>query len=134
MATEMMKEIDWETFPESDGEPMAETQPNMVQMVDLIFALGALFRGQGRGDHTAVGGNQLMYFNRNNGLDHISPDVYVILDYPPPPPPSWRTWIEGKFPEIVFEITSPSTQNVDLSERTNVGKRWRYATLGVKEY
>ncbi len=123
MATETMGEIDWDTFPESDGEPMAETQANMIQMMDLIFALSCLVKGQGRDDSTAVGGNQLMYFNPHNGREHISPDVYVILDYPPPPPPSWRTWIEGKFPEIVFEITSPSTQDVDVSTTPGRGKR-----------
>lgn len=112
---------------------MAETQANMVQMVDLIFALNVLVENQGRGDHTAVGGNQLMYYNKLNGRDHISPDVYVILDYPPPPPPSWRMWDHGKFPEIVFEITSPSTADNDVSEEVGKGKRWCYGTLGVKE-
>ncbi len=83
MATETRTEIDWDTFPESDGEPMAETQANAVQMVDLIFALTTLVANQGRGNVTAVGGNQLMYFNPAYGRDHVAPDVYVILDYPP---------------------------------------------------
>ncbi len=134
MAIEMLAEIDWDTFPESDGEPMAETQANAVQMVDLIFALTSLVKSQGRGDETAVGGNQLMYYNKLNGRDHLAPDVYVILDYAPPPPPSWRMWEHGKFPEIIFEITSPSTADSDVSEEAGKGKRWRYGMLGVKEY
>jgi len=134
MATEVMTEIDWDTFPEDDGEPMAETQANAVQMMDLIFALSYVFQVQGRDDHTAVGGNQLMYFNERNGRDHLAPDVYVILDYAPPPPPSWRMWEHGKFPEIIFEITSPSTADVDVSDEVGKGKRWRYGTLGVREY
>src|SRR5437867_893255 len=32
-------EIDFSTFPDSDGEPMAETVANRIQMVDLIWAL-----------------------------------------------------------------------------------------------
>ncbi len=39
-------ELDFSTFPESDGEPMAETVENMTQMVDLIFALNGLLRAR----------------------------------------------------------------------------------------
>lgn len=134
MATETMLEIDWDTFPESDGEPMAETQANATQMMDLTFALSYVFQVQERDDRTAVGGNQLMYFNRDNGREHVAPDVYVIFDYAPPPPPSWKMWEHGKFPEIVFEITSPSTADIDVSEQVGKGKRWRYGMLGVREY
>jgi hypothetical protein len=39
------------------------------------------------------------------------------------------TWVEGKFPEIVFEITSESTVAEDLGP-----KRFLYARLGAREY
>jgi len=126
-------EIDWSTFPESDGEPMAETTAHAIQMVDLQWALQTLFAMQGRDTRTAVGGNQLMYYNERDGLEHVSPDVYVIFDRKPPPPPSWKTWVEGKVPDIVFEITSPSTQAQDLSVEPK-GKRRLYAELEVGEY
>ncbi len=134
MVVQTYPEVEWDSFPESDGEPMAETQANAIQMVELGFALSYVFEVQGRADRTAVAGNQLMYVNPANGRDHIAPDVYVILDYAPPVPPSWKTWVEGKFPEIVFEITSPSTQAIDVSEEEGRGKRWRYGQLGVREY
>jgi len=81
----------------------------------------------------AVGGNQLMYWNPHNGREHVSPDVYMVLDYTPPLPAKWQTWIDGKFPEIVFEISSPSTW------RTDVGEGWEdkpalYKRRGVREY
>ena len=38
MTTYTPPEIDFSTFPESDGEPMAENTENLVQMIDLIFA------------------------------------------------------------------------------------------------
>ncbi len=129
---EARKGIDWSTFPESDGEPMAETNENQVQMIDLMFALRYLFQVQGRTNVT-VAGNQLMYYNERSGLDHVSPDVYVALDVPPPGPSSWKTWLKGKFPDIVFEITSPSTVAEDLSDRPR-GKRRLYAELGAREY
>ena len=74
-----------------------------------------------------------MYYNQHDGREHMSPDVYVILDRRPPAPPSWKTWIEGKFPDIVFEIASPSTQKEDVSLAYK-GKRALYARLGVREY
>jgi Uma2 family endonuclease len=122
------REIDFSTFPESDGEPMAETFENMTQMIDLMFALRKLLREQGR-TRIAVGGNQFLYYNEHNGRDHCSPDVYVALDVTPGNRPTWKTWLEGKCPDIVFEITSPSTQDEDLGP-----KRRLYARLGAREY
>ena len=133
MVTRARPGIDFSTFPESDGEPMAETSANAIQMVDLQWTLQTLFDRQGRLETTTVGGNQMMYYNEHNGWEHISPDVYVIFDRPPLAPPSWKTWVEGKFPDIVFEITSPSTQTQDLSTRPR-GKLTLYERLGVREY
>ena len=126
------EDIDFSTFPESDGQPMAETRDNVIQMVDLQWELQALFSLQGRAPVT-VGGNQFVYYNPANGRDNISPDVYVVFGVAVPSPAKWRTWVEGKFPDIVFEITSPSTQAHDLSEGPR-GKRRLYAELGAQEY
>ncbi len=122
------REIDFSTFPESDGEPMAETLENQTQMIDLMFALRRLLREQGR-TRVAVGGNQFLYYNEHNGRDHCSPDVYVALDVEPGNRPTWKTWVEGKCPDIVFEITSPSMQDEGLGP-----KRTLYARLGAREY
>jgi len=132
MVTRITSPVDYSTFPESDGEPMAETFANAVQMIDLQAALRTLFTQQGRA-RIAMGGNQLMYYNQYDGHDHISPDVYVIFDRQPPPPPSWKTWIEGKFPELVFEISSASTQEIDVGTGPK-GKVRLYGELGVQEY
>ncbi len=128
MVTYTRPEIDWDTFPGSDGEPMAETVENAIQMVDLQFALRCLLETQGR-VRVAVGGNHLMYYNQRNGRDHISPDVYVALDVAPGLRPTWKTWEEGKFPDIVFEITSPSTEDVDRGSKLEL-----YTRLGAREY
>src|SRR5438093_2882392 len=113
MTTGTRREIDYSTFPEDDGEPMAETLANQLQMIDLIYALQTLVARQGRPE-VAVGGNQLMYYNPQSGWDHVSPDVYVSFRVPGPPPPSWRTWVQGCFPDVVFEITSGSTWQEDV--------------------
>jgi Uma2 family endonuclease len=124
--------IDFSTFPDSDGEPMAETLANRIQMIDLIWALGLLLARQGR-TRAIVSGNQFIYYNPANGRDHVSPDVYVVLDRDPPAPPKWQTWVEGKFPEIVFEISSESTMREDVGPRER-DKPALYARLGAREY
>lgn len=128
MSTRFYPDIDFSTFPESDGEPMAETFENQVQMIDLMAAFRRFFREQGI-SRVAVGGNQFLYYNPLNGHQHCSPDVYVALDVAPGNRPTWKTWVEGKCPDMVFEITSPSTARVDLEEKPGL-----YARLGAREY
>jgi Uma2 family endonuclease len=124
--------VDYSTFPEDDGEPMAETLANQIQMIDLIWDLHTLFIAQGR-PQVAVGGNQLMYYNPLNGREHLSPDVYVSFAVPGPPPPSWKTWEMGGFPDLVFEITSASTWHEELGPKPG-HKLALYTRLGVQEY
>ncbi len=128
MTTYTKPEIDWSAFPDRDDEPMAENIENAVQMMDLIVTLKALLRTQGRARYV-VGGNQFLYYNQFNGRDHISPDVYVGFDVEPGGRPSWQTWVEGKAPDIVWEISSTSTQDEDIGH-----KRALYARLDVQEY
>jgi Uma2 family endonuclease len=128
MTTRTKPTLDFSTFPESDGEPVAENTANLLQMMDLIFSVQSLFASQGRTRYV-VGGNQFLYYNEHNGRDHVAPDVYVGFDLPRRRRPSWKTWIEGKSPDIVWEITSESTQREDLGH-----KRELYERLGVQEY
>ena len=126
-------EVDLSTFPTGDGKPVAETYANYLQMTYLQFALRRLLRSQGRLP-AVIGGNQFLYYNPYNKREHLSPDVYVGFDLAPPTTRDvWFTWIEGKAPDIVFEITSPSTQRTDVSAGPR-GKRTLYAQLGVREY
>jgi Uma2 family endonuclease len=118
-------EIDFSTFPETDGLPMAETEVNLVQMIDLILQGKQAL--EPRGHH--VGGNLLVYYDRNDGWKHLSPDVFVALDVDAAPRESWKTWIEGKFPEVVFEVASPSTRDRDIGAKVRL-----YTQLGAREY
>ena len=126
-------EVDLSSFPTGDGKPMAENFVNQIQMVGLQDALRQLLESQGR-LRAAIGGNQfLYYYNQHNRRDNLSPDVYVALDVTAGARNVWFTWVEGKTPDIVFEITSPSTQRKDLSREPH-GKLTLYGRLGVREY
>ena len=119
------QEIDFSSFPESDGAPMAESLENMIEM---IFGMNFLMELQGRTDF-AVGGNQFLFYNPLNGREHFSPDVYVALGVPPGPRRTWKTWVEGKCPDLVMEITSGSTEDEDTGTKLR-----KYGELGAREY
>ena len=118
-------EIDFSTFPGKDGKPMADTERNQREMINTMFALRQLLEPLGH----HVGGNLIVYYNPANGLDHLSPDVFVALDRDAGLRESWKTWLEGKFPEVVVEIASPSTGGRDIGEKLD-----RYGALGAHEY
>lgn len=118
-------EIDFSTFPDSDGLPVAENEINLQQMLDLILQLRQALGP--RGDH--VGGNLLIYYDPADGRRHVSPDVYVALESGSAPRKSWKTWEEGKFPEVVFEISSPGTSREDIGSKVRL-----YGDLGAREY
>jgi len=118
-------ELDFSSFPESDGAPMAESRENMIEM---IFGLSYLMQVQGR-TQFALGGNQFLFYNPHNGNDHLALDVYLALDVPPGLRNNWRTWEEGKCPDVVMEITSVSTQAEDVGTKLR-----RYGQLGAREY
>src|SRR5690348_11789343 len=113
--TVVTRAIDFSTFPTSDGEPMAETPWHRRQMKNLIFNLENLTT-----DHPQlyVGGNMLMYYNSQSGWDHVSPDVFVTFDVLQGDRGTWETWKEdGRFADVVFEITSASTYAEDLGKK-----------------
>ena len=133
MATQMRAEapgswLDLATYPASDGEPRAENESNRIQMTDLIFSAQRLLEAQGQ-LRSHVGGNQFIYYVPGDRNRHVAPDVYVVLGVEPGVRERYFTWLEGKFPDVVFEITSPSTDRVDLEEKPAL-----YARLGGREY
>jgi Uma2 family endonuclease len=55
--------------------------------------------------------------------------VFVVFGVPDKRRRTYKVWEEGQTPDVVFEITSPSTKAEDLGSKKGV-----YAYLGVKEY
>ncbi len=134
MTTQTKPIVDLSSFPTGDGKPLAETYRNGTQMLDLLFVFYRLMEAQGRTRFT-VGGNQFLYYYYNpyNKRENLSPDVFVALDVAPGPRDVWFTWEEGKCPDVVFEISSPSTGRNDLGTGPK-GKLRIYAELGAREY
>ena len=112
-------------YPETDGKPMAETDLHRNLMVRLINLLQRFFAGR----KAYVSGNLLLYYEEGNIYKSVAPDCLVALGVEQRDRRIYQTWVEGKVPDVVFEISSNSTQREDL------GKKMRlYAELGIQEY
>ena len=115
-------------YPESDGEPMAETDTHREQMTDaVIHPLKHFLHETGQPGY--VSGNNMLYYEEGNPRAVVSPDGYVVMGLGDYPRRVYKLWEEGKVPDVVFELTSSSTRQKDLRE-----KRWLYEELGVREY
>jgi Uma2 family endonuclease len=112
-------------YPESDGKPMAETDVHRDWMVRLIELLRERYRGQ----RVYVSGNLLMYYEEGNPKKFVSPDAFVVKECDPGRRRIFKTWAEGRTPDVVFEVTSKSTRREDRVTKPQI-----YALLGVKEY
>lgn len=114
-------------LPESDGKPMAETDLHRNVMVYVIEALEERFRAE---HDVYVSGNIFLYYrDEDHEFKSISPDVLLVKGVEKKQRRIYNMEVERKTPELVFEMTSPSTKTEDLGN-----KRFIYASLGVKEY
>ena len=110
-------------YPSSDGKPMAE---NMWQSRAILHAAGDLEAARPR---ALVAADILVYPEEGNNKNAIAPDVLVALELGTESRASYFVWKEGKPPDWVLEVASPSTQAEDRG-----GKWHRYAAMGVPEY
>ena len=118
--------LDEVILPESDGQPMAETDTHRDEMVDLIEALKEWFRTEAQ---VYVSGNLLVYYDPHDLNRRVAPDVFVVRGVPPHRRRYYKVWEEGQAPDVVVEVSSYSTWDQDT-----VFKRGLYAQLGVAEY
>jgi Uma2 family endonuclease len=97
-----------------DGEPL-ETNQHRVAMNVLIRSYQ-----QYRAEQTDfyVGGNMFIYYSSTQvkNRDFRGPDFFVVLDVEGTRSrQGWVVWEEeGRYPDVIIELMSPSTANVDL--------------------
>ncbi|MYA99058.1 Uma2 family endonuclease [Candidatus Poribacteria bacterium] len=114
-------------YPESDGEPMAETDRHRNLMMDFIFLLKEHFEDV---NDVYVSGNLLMYYEEGNIYKSVAPDVFVVFGVSKKERRTYRTWEEAHTPDFVLEVASPSTYTNDITD-----KKALYAdVLSVQEY
>lgn len=106
-----------ETLPTEDGVPM-ETNYHLLQMFLLIETAKLHFAGQ----RVFVGGNMFVYFDlmQAKGRYVRGPDFFMVSQVEPHPRKTWVVWKEGKGPDLILELLSPSTANFDKEEKKNI--------------
>ena len=114
-------------YPESDGEPMAETPKHQQVMTDCMDVLRSYFR---RFADVYIGGNMMLYYEEGNPRKSISPDVFMVRGLSKKELRTYKTWEQPPTLDFVLEVASPSTYTRDFNEKMEI-----YAKiLQVREY
>lgn len=113
-------------YPESDGQPMAETDLHRDLMVDLIRALRRRYRDE---PDVYVTGNLFLYYVKGNPRAVVAPDLFLVKGVPKGRRRIYKLWEEGRVPSLVIELTSDSTPDEDVFKKKDI-----YERLGVGEY
>ena len=114
-------------YPESDGEPMAESPRHQQVMIDCMDILRSHFHGI---PDVYIGGNMLLYYEEGNPRKSVSPDVFMVRGLSKKELRTYKTWEQPATLDFVLEVASPSTYTRDFNEKMEI-----YAKiLRVKEY
>jgi len=118
-----------EDLPYDDGVPL-ETEMHVKQQWLLVHSLALAWEKR---QDFYVGGNMFVYYSelQSKQNDFRGPDVFVVLDTVKKVRRSWVVWEEGgRTPDVVIELTSPSTEATDRGEKRHIYAR----VLRVAEY
>ena len=110
-------------YPSSDGRRMAE---NTWQGEAIIATAGDLKVAR---PNALVAADVLVYPERGNNRKSRAPDVLVAFDVCTHHRMSYFVWKEGKPPDWVLEVASPSTKEKDLGDKLR-----DYLAMKVPEY
>ena len=114
-------------YPETDGEPMAETDIHAKLLIYLRESLELFFADR---VDVYVTGNIMFYYVEGEPEESVAPDVMICFGVPKGNRTSYKTWEENDVvPAIVIEIASRGTWRKDRLEKVEL-----YAMLGVQEY
>ena len=113
-------------YPSSDGLPMSD---NEWQSKGIHAAYGSLDVHFQDDPNVYVVADILVYPTRGESR-RIGPDILVAKGVPKlPKRSSYKVWLEGKPPDFVLEVASPSTWRDDRGWKARF-----YAEMGVAEY
>jgi Uma2 family endonuclease len=106
-----------------------ETARHRLQMELLINSLEPWLDQREDG---FVGGNMFVYFSlaQVRHQDFKGPDFFAVLGVPKGERKSWVVWEEGKGPDVIIELLSESTAEIDKTTKKQVYEN----QLKVDEY
>ena len=120
------KDVEEIVYPDSDGEPMGETEFHVIATLHLYDSLRHFFR---KNPDIYVAADMFLYYEEGNPYANKAPDVMVIKGVEKRKRRTFKIWEEQAVPCVIFEITSKSTIVEDM-----IPKSFLYASLGVREY
>ena len=101
-------------YPESDGEPMGETDTHVEVMLDLLPLLKDHFRGR---DDVYVAGDNFIYYREGDPRTVVSPDLYVVFGVKPGLRRTFKVWEEdGHTPAFVLHAYQRAVQRHAANE------------------
>ncbi|ERT08738.1 restriction endonuclease family protein [Lyngbya aestuarii BL J] len=108
-----LEEIEYPPTNLESKEPPLESYLHLQQLLLLMKCLDWLW--QERTDYFAAGNLTIYYsLEQVKTNDFRGPDFFVVLDTERKPRKSWTVWEEGgKYPNVIIELLSKSTANVD---------------------
>jgi Uma2 family endonuclease len=117
-------------LPTEDGVPL-ETNWHRIEMNLLIESVHSYWRER---DDYFAGGNMFIYFSMEQARhrDYRGPDFFVVKDVDGTRDrAAWIVWEEnGRYPNLIVELASPSTIDVDLGAKLRLYER----TFRTPEY
>ena len=114
-------------YPDSDGQPMSD---NTIQFTWIALVMWNLEHQFAARPDVFVAGDHLIYPIEGDPDTRQAPDVYVAFGPHKGDRGSYKVWEEGGiFPQVVFEIWSPSNRADQMEE-----KREFYERHGAEEY
>ncbi|WP_309229528.1 Uma2 family endonuclease [Oscillatoria sp. FACHB-1407] len=128
-ATEQTQALNW--LPPApptplifDDEEPLETNRHRIAMNVLIRSLK---QGWSEKQNYFVGGNMFIYYSSQQlrNRDFRRPDFFVVLNVKSDPTcKGWVVWEEGgRYPDVVIELLSESTAEVDKDVKKNLYER-----------
>lgn len=111
-------------YPESDGNPMGETDLHRYWMRRLYDILHFHVRNK----QMYVASDLLLYYEEGDVQKYVVPDLFVVKDSDPGFRRTFKTWDEGRVPNVVVEVTSKWTRTEDETYKPH-----RYEMIGVRE-
>ena len=114
-------------YPDSDGEPMAESGKHVKTLLDMIDAIDLLFQDV---PDAYTCGNMFVYYEEGNPHKFISPDVFMVRGVSKKDLRTYKTWEQQLHLDFVLELASRSTYTKDFNEKKAIYEQ----ILRVKEY
>ncbi len=119
-------------LPSCDDEPMPQNTHQSAAIGECFGCLLLHYRGQ---RDVFVGTDQFIHRDpdyhpkKKPGKAPVAPDVYVAFGVADRHRSSYVPWEEGKAPDFVLEVASPSSRKQDTEEKPGI-----YAEMGVQEF